>query len=57
MNENINNNDTSIPNQEQTNVISNVQTPKTNNIELVDPFNPDKIIKVETYLEKNRKNM
>lgn len=52
MNENINNNDTSIPNQEQTNVISNVQTPKTNNIELVDPFNPDKIIKVETLYEK-----
>lgn len=45
MNENINNNDTSIPNQEQTNVISNVQTPKTNNIELVDPFNLIKLLK------------
>ncbi len=51
MNENISNN-TSIPNQEQTNVVSNSQKPKTNNIELVDPFNPDKIIKVETLYEK-----
>lgn len=51
MNENISNN-TSIPNQEQTNVVSNSQKPKTNNIELVDPFNPDRIIKVETLYEK-----
>ncbi len=53
MNENINNNATSIPNQEQPSSISNSQTIKTNNIELVNPFDPDKIIKVETLYEKN----
>ena len=54
MNENINNNDTSIPNQEQNNLSSNNQPLKTNNIELVDPFNPDKIIKIETLYEKDK---